>query len=182
MSILPKYGLIQFRNSARIYLKTVEESLQLFKKESDYNKVNIFLFHTPGQLEELDSAINFLNNFRVLIYVDWMDEDMPTDTNGSIAKHAKQVIKEKIRDNQKFIFLATEEALQSPWCNWVLGHIHPQKPIEDIAILPIRGDFSDYSGEQFLKKFPYIHEIEAEKYGVKFPNEDIMEIAEWLSS
>ncbi len=182
MSILPKYGLIQYRNSVRIYNKTVEESLQSFKDEGDYNKVTIFLFHTPGQLEELDSAINFLNNFGVLIYVDWLDEEIPTDTNGTIAKHAKQVIKEKIKTNSKFIFLGTEEAITSHWCSWVLGHVHPQKPMEDIAILPIRADFTDYGGAEYLEKFPYIHEIESEIYGVRYPNGDAIELAKWMES
>ncbi|MCK8521452.1 toll/interleukin-1 receptor domain-containing protein [Aquimarina sp. D1M17] len=178
MSILPKYGLLQYRNSVRVYTKPIDESLVLFKEETKAHKVSIFLLHKPDQLEELDSAINFLNNFRVMIYVDWLDQVLEDDKGEAITN----LITEKLSENQKFIFLATEEAIHSKWCNWVLRLAKTKIPTEAIVMLPIRSDFDDYGGEEHLSKYPYIHEIEAEKYGVKYPNGDIKELTEWMNS
>ncbi|GAA4272775.1 hypothetical protein U6A24_08480 [Aquimarina gracilis] len=181
MSILPQYGLIQYRNATRIYTKTVNESLQLFKQEPRDLMVSVFIFHKHDELEELDSAINFLNSFGELVYADWIDEDMYENTTEA-TKRIHITIKEKIKENQKFIFLATESALNSKMGKWVLGQLHGQKNLDHIAIFPIRGDYSDYSGEEYLGKYPYIHEIESEVYGVEFPDQSTIELGTWLSS
>ncbi len=180
MNILPKFGLLQFRNSARIYKKTVDESLQLFREETKEQKVNVFLFHKPDQREELDSAINFLNNFRVLIYVDWLNSDVIEDKSEA----TKKLITQKIKENQKFIFLATEEAIHSKWCDWVIRLAKTMIPIENIIILPIRADFSDYDGGEYLRKYPYIHESDftANEYDIKFPDQEILPLSKWIAS
>lgn len=181
MSILPEYGLKQYRNATRIYTKTVTESLQLFKEEPRDLMVSVFVFHKHDELEELDSAINFLNSFGELVYADWIDEDMYENTTEA-TKRVHLAIKEKMKANQKFIFLATENAINSKMGKWILGQLHGQKNLEHIAIFPIRGDYSDYSGEEYLDKYPYIHEIETEVYGVEFPGGATKELGSWLAS
>ncbi|MEW7290388.1 TIR domain-containing protein [Aquimarina sp. 2304DJ70-9] len=180
MSILPKYGLLQLRNSARIYTKDVTESLQLFKKETKNLKVTVFLSYHPDELEELDSAINFLKDFDVLIYADWLDENIPRDKSDITSKQLQQ----QIQENKKFIFLATETAVQSKWCDWVLRLAATIKAPEDIVVLPIREDFSDYGGADYLKKHAYIKENDftALAYDVKYPNGDEKTLAEWFTS
>ncbi|WP_281989087.1 hypothetical protein [Aquimarina aggregata] len=182
MSILPHYGLKQYRNSARIYMKTVTESLKLFREENPDFKVPVFIFHKHDELEELDSAINFLSNFDILLAADWIEANMFDDTSTAAVKLVHQAIKNKIKEHKKFIFLATEDAITSKLGKWVLGQLHGLKDMEHIAIFPIRGDYSDYGGEEYLDKYPYIHEIEAEIYGVRYPNGDTKELGAWLSS
>ncbi|MBQ0737241.1 hypothetical protein [Aquimarina celericrescens] len=181
MSIIPQYGLKQYRNTARIYTKSVTESLRLFKEEPRNIMVSVFIFHKHDELEELDSAINFLNGFDELVYADWIDEDMYDNTTEA-TKRIHLAIKEKMKQNKKFIFLATEYAIESKLGKWVLGQLHGQKDTEHIALFPVRGDYSDYSGEEYLQKYPYIHEIEAEVYGVKYPNGEAKELGAWLAS
>jgi len=181
MSILPEYGLKQYGNATRIYKKTVIESLQLFKEEPRELMVSVFVFHNPEELEELESTINFLNSFGELVYVDWIDPELHKNTSEA-TKKVHNSIKEKIKINQKFIFLATEGALSSKLGKWILGQLHSQKDQEHIAILPVRGDYRDYTGEEYLGKYPYIHEVETEVYGVEFPNGEIKELGAWLSS
>ncbi len=180
MSIIPKYGLLQFRNSARIYIKDIEESLQLFKEETKHTKVSLFLAHKPDDRETLDSAINFLKGFGVQIYVDWMDGEVPKDTSDEATKHIQQ----KIKESTKFVFLATEEALDSKWCKWAIRYANTQKSTENIAILPIRDDYTDYNGTEYLQKYPYIQESESikEAYDVKYPSGETKELGDWLAS
>ncbi len=178
MSILPKYGLLQLRNSARIYTKDVAESLQLFKKETKNLKVTLFISYHPDELEELDSAINFLKGFGVLIHVDWLDEHFARDKSDATTTQLQQ----QIRENSKFIFLATETAVQHKWCDWVLRLAATIKAPEDIAILPIREDFSDYGGAEYLKKYTYIKEddFNAQVYNVKYPHGKEIALSEWF--
>ncbi len=180
MSILPKYGLLQLRNSARIYTKDVPESLSLFKQETKDFKITLFISYHPEESEELDSAINFLKDCDVLVYSDWLDEELPRDKSDITTKR----LQEQIQKNKKFIFLATEKAVNLKWCDWVLRLATTIKAPEDIAILPIREDFSDYSGAEHLKKHPYIKENDftINAYDVKFPNGEEKSLAEWLIS
>ncbi len=180
MSILPRYGLLQLRNSARIYTKDVEESLRLFKEETKNLKASLFICFHPDEKEELDSAINFLKNFGVLIYADWLDDSMDKDKSDATS----QRLQEQIKENKKFIFLGTEAAIASKWCNWILRLANTLKPIEDIAILPVREDFTDYSGEELIKKYAYIHENDYTPlaYDVTTVNGETLELATWLQS
>ncbi len=157
MSILTKIQLYNFRNSTRNFNKSLNESLAEFSTESKNGKVTIFLSHKHDEREALDSTISFLKNFGVEIYVDWLDDGMPKHTSGKTAKR----IKEKIKENSKFIFLATEGAISSKWCNWELGFGDSHKYIDNIAIFPIRNNYESYTGTEYLDIYPRIEYVEA---------------------
>jgi len=109
MSVITKSQLHGFRNATRTFSKGINESLSEFSRETKQGKVTIFLSHKHDEAEDLDSAIGLLKSFGVEIYVDWQDEGMPKNTNGATAAR----IKVKIKENNKFIFLATEGAIAS---------------------------------------------------------------------
>jgi hypothetical protein len=180
MSIISKSKLSEFRNTTRIYSKTINESLLEFKSQSRFNKVTIFLSHKHDETEELDSAISFLKRFGVEVYVDWLDDGMPRTTSGVTATRIKQ----KIKENKKFVFLATEGAIASKWCNWELGHGDAQKFVEHIAVLPIKNNYSDFGGAEYLQIYPYIYESDStpNTYYVKFPNGELKGLGTWLNS
>lgn len=186
MDILPKYGLLQYRNAARIYKKPVTESLQLFKEESKFLKVSIFVSYKQEELEELDSAINFLKGFGVLIYTDYIFNMPKDEANNTLSptEHLRQETENKIKGNKKFVFLATENAIQSKQCKWEIRYASTQKPLDQIAILPVREDYTDYGGAEYLQKYPYIQKnaITPDTYDIKFPNGDVMELGAWLAS
>ena len=170
MSILSKSQLYGFRNKTRAFSKSLNESLSEFSSESKIGKVTIFLSHKHDEREALDSTISFLKNFGVEVYVDWLDEGMPKSTSGKTAKR----IKEKIKENGKFIFLATEGAINSKWCNWELGFGDSHKYLDNIALLPVREDFGSFSGSEYLDIYPRIEYVESNsvtrKIGGYFPS------------
>jgi len=157
MGILSKSQLSGFRNTTRTFSKSINESLSEYSNESKYGKVTIFLSHKHDERESLDGAISFLKNFGVEVYVDWLDEGMPKTTSGKTAKR----IKEKIKENQKFIFLATEGAINSKWCNWELGFGDSHKYMDNIALFPVRNDYDSFSGSEYLNIYPRIEYVEA---------------------
>lgn len=178
MSILTKHGLLQHRNSARIYSKEIDESLTLFKTETKSNKIPVFILYEKDETEELDSLINFLKGLGILIYASWPDQSLQRDKSETTTQELQQ----QLEENHKIIFLATEKATQSKWCNWVLRFTANHKSEKDIAWFPIREDFSDYSSEELLAKHPYIDEIGIDEYHVMFPNGKDIALKDWLIS
>ena len=192
MSIITESQLRGYRKSTKLYNLSLNESLRSFKNESKYLKTKIFLSHKHDELEQLEGAVSFLKDNGVEVYVDWLDDGMPVSTSGQTAVR----IKEKIKENDKFILLATEAAINSKWCNWELGLGDAAKYINNIAILPIKKDYSDFSGNEYLQIYPYIYNIEyyqnfkgyyrSKGAYVVFPsingNDKVISLTDWLKS
>lgn len=155
MSVLSKSQLYEFRNSTRYFSKAINESLDEFSAENKTGKTTIFLSHKHDERKELDSVISFLKKIDVNVYVDWLDEGMPQTTSGKTATR----IKLKIKENDKFIFLATEGAINSKWCNWELGFGDSHKFDKNIAVFPVRDDGYNFSGNEYLQIYPRIEYI-----------------------
>jgi hypothetical protein len=160
MSFINETQLRGYRKSIKTYNLSLNESLRGFKNESKFLKTKIFLSHKHDELEQLEGAISFLKENDVDVYVDWLDGGMPKTTCGETAVK----LKEKIKENDKFILLATEAAINSKWCNWELGIGDAAKYINNIAVLPIKKDYSDFSGNEYLEIYPYIFRIETNQF------------------
>lgn len=160
MSYISESQLRGYRKSLKTYNLSLNESLRTFKNESKYLKTKIFLSHKHDEIEQLEGAISFLKENGGDVYVDWLDGGMPQTTSGETAVR----LKEKIKENDKFILLATEGAVNSKWCNWELGLGDAAKYLNNIAILPIKKDYSDFSGNEYLEIYPYIFRIDTYQY------------------
>ena len=116
----------------------------------------MFLSHKHSDLDELKDIIGFLESkYNVDVYIDSMDKAMPTTTSGATAARIKSVIQKC----DKFILLATDDAVESKWCNWELGFGDAQKFRENIAILPIKekGQYDfQYKGKEYMSIYPQI--------------------------
>lgn len=185
-------------NSNKIEKAFINESLSetrtfSFKKQTQY-KPTVFISHKHSDLEDLQGVIGVLEKHGAKIYIDSMDNKMPEQTSGETAQRIKEVIK----FCKKFILLATDDAIESYWCNWELGIGDTHRYIENIAILPVKekGTFdSKYKGNEYLQIYPRIDYNKAftnihghffkEGYYVKKPaNKEgtvyITELSEWL--
>ena len=156
MSFISESKLIEFSQQKRNF-SSLNESLNKFRNESKTSKTKVFLSHKHGDTEALNGTIIFLKQEGISVYVDWMDEGMPKVTCGLTAKR----IKKKIKENDKFILLATEGAINCKWCNWELGLGDAEKYIENIAVLPIEKDYSNFTGNEYLEIYPYIFNIDS---------------------
>ncbi len=154
MSFITETQLKSQRRSIKTF-SSVDESLRNFKNESSLFRTKIFLSHKHDEKEYLEGAISLLKNYGVDVYVDWLDEGMPKNTSGITAVR----IKEKIKENHKFIFLATEAAINSKWCNWELGLGDAARYMDHIALLPVKKDSTDFSDSEYLEIYPYIFEV-----------------------
>jgi hypothetical protein len=189
MSYFTESEIMNQRRSAKTFV-SLNESLRSFKSESSYLRTKIFLSHKHDEKDYLEGAISLLKKYGVDVYVDWLDDGMPKTTSGKTAIN----IKEKIKENHKFILLATEGAINSKWCNWELGLGDAAKYIDNIALLPIKKDYTDFSGSEYLEIYPYIFNIDYYQFFrgdyrlqgtyVVYPtvngNDRVVPISQWL--
>lgn len=178
--------LISKQLLAKVRSENLNESIQLNAKAEDKRKRNkysfetsVFLSHKHDETEIIQQAITLLNKLGIDVYVDWLDSGMPKNTNGSTATR----IKEKIKQNDKFILLATEAAIGSKWCNWELGYGDAHKYHKNIAVMPITDyENSNFSGSEYLQIYPIItsqYLYSTGSYYVEYNNTKI-KLEDWL--
>jgi hypothetical protein len=96
-------------------------------------KTTVFLSHSHADKDLVESTRNFLATAGVLVYVDWLDPEMPAVTNPLTALNLQR----KISENAKFVLLATSRSLASRWVPWELGYADGVKDSKVIAVLPV---------------------------------------------
>jgi len=143
---------------------------------------SIFLSHSHHDKDVVEQAKIFFENLGISIYVDWADETMPERTNGVTASKIKNQI---ININDKFILLATNNAIDSKWCIWEVGIADPFKlPNKKLAILPLADNSGTWKGNEYLQIYPRIErnptKIGGVGYYVWFPDETWQTIEDWL--
>lgn len=121
-------------------------------------KNTVFISHKHDDLEDLKGFIGYLERiFNVECYIDSDDPGMPEKTSGETAERIKRVI----RATDRFILLATDNAVASKWCNWELGYGDAQKYRDRIAILPMKNtNRYSYTGNEYMQIYPRIVKIE----------------------
>ena len=125
------------------------------EKKSD-TTTSVFLSHSHHDKDLINESVAFFKGINVKVYVDWLDETMPEKTNGITASN----IKNKIFYNDKFILLATNNAVSSKWCNWELGIGDTYKISKDkLLILPLADNKGHWSGNEYLQIYPRIEPI-----------------------
>jgi hypothetical protein len=174
-NLLAKYRIENLIESTKFFSE-VESKRRSLKP---YGEVSVFLSHKHDEKQIIQDTILLLNKLGVEVYVDWLDEGMPKTTSGVTAKK----IKEKIKQCDKFILLATEAAIASKWCNWELGLGDAQKYDKNIAIMPItEKEQAAFSGSEYLQIYPIItseYYYQTGNYFVEFNDTKIL-LKDWL--
>jgi hypothetical protein len=171
MAILSKYQLNTFADAVDLKESTKHYSV---RNQAKGTKKSIFLSHKHSDLKELQNIKRILENLEISVYIDWLDRNMPEITSKKTA--------ERIKENDKFILVATDNAINSKWCNWELGFGDAQKfENEKIALFPIRENGKDWSGNEYLELYPlieyedgnsyYIAKVEDKDFSVYIPSQ-----------
>lgn len=86
------------------------------------------------------------------VYIDWLDPDMPPETNEETAK----IIKQKIDECDRFLLVATTNAVNSRWVPWELGYADKSKSVNNIAVIPIADAYGNWEGAEYLRLYPRV--------------------------
>lgn len=140
------------------YASVLNESRSFSAGEHRGTKPTVFISHKHSDLEDLKGLIGYLEqNYNVVCYIDSEDPGMPGVTSGVTADRIKKVI----RTTDRFILLATDNAIASKWCNWELGYGDACKYKDKIAVLPMKNyGRTYYTGTEYMQIYPrivYLH-------------------------
>lgn len=117
------------------------------------HKLSVFLSHKHDELEHLERVRFLLEKVHTSVYVDWADLAMQHPTDRTTA----EALKDKIKKYDKFIFIASDAAIDSKWCNWEIGYGDAQKyESNKIVIFPIKQDNREWKGSEYLQLYPSI--------------------------
>lgn len=169
-----------------------EARAQMRYYSASNHNLSVFLSHKHDELEHLERVRYLLEKLNTSVYVDWADPEMQHPTNRKTA----EALKDKIKKYDKFIFIASDAAIDSEWCNWEIGYGDAQKYDRDkIALFPIKQDNRDWKGNEYLQLYPSIEyfdgttkywnsgDIIAEGFYVKYHynNNIIIPLLRWLN-
>ena len=157
--------------------------LEQSTKENKIYDVSIFLSHSHKNKELVFYLVELLKSYGIKVYIDWLDDELIYPPSGLTAVKIKKMIKE----NKKFIFLATVEAIESKWCNWELGLGDSEKYIENIVLFPIAEDNGQWNGNEYLQIYPYVINqykrfLDYRNYYIQYPGGKKVEFSKWLRS
>ena len=147
---------------------------------AEHLDASVFLSHKHEEKTLLLRVKTLFENLGMSVYVDWLDSNMqhPTD------KNTAEGLKKQIENNDKFVFIASDGAMNSPWCSWEIGIGDALKLKDDkIAILPIAENDGSWTKHEYLQIYPHIEyedghnkysdgSIISPGYYVKYPKEN----------
>jgi len=140
-SLTPQVGIV---TEARAQMR--------YFSASNHN-LSVFLSHKHDELEHLERVRYLLEKLNTSVYVDWADSEMQHPTDRKTA----EALKDKIKKYDKFIFIASDAAIDSKWCNWEIGYGDAQKYDADkIAVFPVKQDDRKWKGNEYLQLYPSI--------------------------
>lgn len=179
MPFITKSKLTSIVDSKTFYRSKTYLLLEARQYSRSRYSTSVFLCHSHHDSEYVENLVIFLRTLGVDAYVDWMDDEMPKETCGDTARK----LKEKISNNDKFIFLATNQSLDSKWCNWEIGYGDAYKyGNQKIALFPLKEDYLSWNGLEYLQIYPYIKESDFVDgyYKVVFPDGNEVCLEDWL--
>jgi TIR domain len=165
--------------SGTSFLKGVVNETRNFSKSASVT--SIFLCHAHTEKSIVEQAKLFFENLGISIYVDWEDQSMPEKPDGTTAINIKNQI---ISKNEKFVVLATNNAIASKWCNWEIGIADPFKnPDKKMALLPIADNNKTWNGNEYLQIYPRIElsAVFTGEYVVWYPNGTNESLKAWIT-
>ncbi len=141
-------------------------SAQFIVKSASLESITVFLSHSHKDKEIAQGFKNLLAQCGIKVYIDWEDSELPKVPNRKTAEK----IKEKIKELDLFILLATENSLFSTWCPWEIGIADSYKGYNRILIVPVSPDKDDrFIGNEYLQLYKRVEIVKPEKLFILEP-------------
>lgn len=153
----------------------------------------VFMSHKHRDLMDVIDIACFLSDtYHIGCYIDCFDKRQPLKTSVQTAIRIKKVID----NSHRFLFMGTNGAIASKWCNWELGygdskkHLNGQKHLAFWAMRNTAIKQGNYKGYEYMEMYPFIvYQPNAENsdshgYSVRIKDglvEKFMPLADWLA-
>lgn len=127
----------------------------------------VFLCHSHDDKALVKGVVHLLEGSGWNVYIDWEDDSLPSIPD----KETADKIKQKIKELDYFIFLATGNSMSSRWCPWEIGYADGVKAISRILILPVT-DGNKVHGSEYLQLYQRIDKSDIGRLAVFGPNQN----------
>ncbi|MGD0088554.1 MAG: toll/interleukin-1 receptor domain-containing protein [Planctomycetota bacterium] len=142
-------------------------------------ETTVFLSHSHHDKGRIEYARDVLAALDADIYVDWEDPTVPSITQPETAR----IIKARIQGANKFVMLASQNALGSKWVPWELGFADATKGLADVAIWPVADDYGRWEGSEYVAIYRRIEIADDGDLAVFSPNTNKgVGLDTWLAS
>tara|TARA_R110002167_G_scaffold73931_1_gene207152 strand:+ start:73 stop:639 length:567 start_codon:yes stop_codon:yes gene_type:complete len=171
------------RSLESVKLKGLIERFTMSLEGRAKYETSIFLSHSHKDKELVYFIFSIFKDLKVNFYIDWLDDSLAYPPSNITANKIKKMIKE----NRKFILLATNDSIISKWCNWELGLGDADKYINHIALFPVADNSGEWLGNEYLQIYPYIDKTYKplrydNSYNVIYPDGKKVDFVKWLKS
>lgn len=127
--------------------KTANFSIAL---ESIQHRKKAFLCHSHKDIDLVKGLVVSFREKNVDLYVDWLDASMPETPN----KETAQKLQQRIAKADMFLFLATNNSMESLWCPWEIGYADGIGKVPHI--LPTVDQYLVTYGSEYLDLYPRV--------------------------
>jgi hypothetical protein len=135
------------------------------------------LSHSHEDEDIVNQAVELLGNQGIIVYVDWKDHTMPEVTSPVTAAR----IRKKISACNKFVLLATNNALASRWVPWELGVADVATSTDHVAIMPVRDPPHVWTGNEYVGIYSTLERADDGSLAVFKPGENTgISLRGWL--
>ncbi len=145
-----------------------------------YDKT-IFLSYRRKDKIWVKPIVDFLQNLGVSIYIDYVDDELPDKPNSETAA----ILRQRIKDSDKFILLATPNSKESKWIPWELGLGDGFDGYDNVLILPLTNYSHSWAEQEYYEIYGYIKEANSKSgtyrnWAVFYPDGRAIWLETWL--
>lgn len=125
---------------------------KLFSATSHYD---IFLCHAFKDAALIEALKEYLESFKLSVYVDWIDD--PQLSRANVTPETAAKLRDAMRRSTCLLYAASVNASASKWMPWEVGYsdaLHGR-----VAILPLADEnqlIEAYDGQEFMGIYPYV--------------------------
>ncbi len=128
MEYITRAELLQFAEDTNL----TEQASKRSNAESRGPSGATFLSHSTKDAELVFGAMKVLEGHGAKVYIDKKDPSLPPYTN----KETANTLKDRIKQSNKFVLLASENSKSSSWVPWELGLADQAKGLSQVALFP----------------------------------------------
>lgn len=134
----------------------------IVESQQNQSRFDVFLSHSIKDEDLVLGVVKILEKMGKSVYVDWI-QDRQLSRNFVTPETAK-VLRKRMKQSSRLIYLATDNASSSKWMPWELGYFDGMRP-EKVAILPLVDSiYSSFNGQEYLGIYPALDKDELKRF------------------
>lgn len=163
MAYFTKQEARNYAQRATVATESYSSKLESIVESQNYKyHFDVFLSHSVKDAELVLGVVRILENMGQKVYVDWVvDKQLSRD---SVTKKTAEILRNRMKQSSRLLYLATDNASSSKWMPWELGYFDGLRSGK-VAILPlVEYSFSSFEGQEYLGLYPALDKDELRRF------------------